>query len=274
MLINIIVLFTGWLVLTSSLLTSLQLLQVVVTHLHVATVLLQTSGERSGVNLTRSALFLVCLLLGHLLGLNWSSRRAAEHRRDACTQSVTNGGSNSHSGGCGGHLTKQTWTLLSLGLGLWARDGRWVLGGWSGSGVSGSRLGSHWSGSSLSSHFLCVIFLFWCGRFGGGKQVLIYGFFLVAGGKCRMSPGKLRKGNNVAFSHVPRSLMAANGIGQDRSKLGEPGRKKKRKREKVKKKNEAVNAESKLMLAKSFRKCFFLLYSSSWRVYGRVSIGS
>lgn len=115
-----------YLVTTRGLLASSQLLQVEVTHLHVAVVLLQTSGEGSGVSITGSTLLLVVVLLLSsqvlLRSLSWG-RRATKHGGDSSTQSVTNGRANSDTSSGGSHLAEETWALrlvtLRLGNGSW-----------------------------------------------------------------------------------------------------------------------------------------------------------
>lgn len=150
-------------VVSGSVLTSLQLLQVVVTHLHVAVVVFETLGEHSRVVVTGSRLHVLLLLLSHgshLLfhGLSRRRRATTEHTGDTGTQGVTNGRTDGNTSGSQGHLTKQTGALRrSSGSG---RVSRWVSGR-SGSvgrrvrrSVGRSRLGSAGSRSrsSLSGH--------------------------------------------------------------------------------------------------------------------------
>lgn len=102
------------LVLTSSLLTSLQLLEVEVTDLHVTVVLRKTSSEVSGVNITGNT----TLLLESLgLDLSWSSvvnwgswgGGATKHGGDTGTEGVTNSRTNSDTGSGGSHVSEETW---------------------------------------------------------------------------------------------------------------------------------------------------------------------
>lgn len=176
-----------FLVTTGSLLACLQLLQVELANQHVAAVLLQASGERSGVSLTASALLLERLLL---LGRNlllWRlsrCRRAAKHGADSSTESVANSGTNCNASRSGGHLPKQTWTLL--GLGWWVRHSRGLVmrSRRSSRGVSGSGLRSNWSGSSLSGHGGFLV----CGAKRKQRE-LLYGKLVASAwaAKCRMS---------------------------------------------------------------------------------------
>lgn len=139
------------LITTRGLLACLQLLQVEITNLHVTVVLLQTSGEGSGIGVTSSGLFLV-VLLGSLLRGFSRSRRASEHRSDTSTKGVADGGTDGNTGGSRCHLTEQAWALLRLNR---LRNGSWMLlwrGHRSSSCVGRSGLRSNWSGSSLSSH--------------------------------------------------------------------------------------------------------------------------
>lgn len=105
---------------SGSSLASLQLLQVPVTDLHVAVVVVQALGEVSGVHLTgiSSWLLLNALSLDWLLHLIGAG--ASEHGGDSSTQSVTNGQTNSHTSGGQSHVGKETWLLwLSLGGSSW-----------------------------------------------------------------------------------------------------------------------------------------------------------
>lgn len=128
------------LVWSSGLLTSLQLLQVEITGLVVTVGVFKTSGEVSGVGFTLAAAHLL-LLLSNLLDF-LRSVGPGEKRGQTGTHGVTDGGTDSNTGGGGGHLSEQTW-LLWLG-------GNWVCWGSSGSwsGVSGGWGSSH--GGSLS----------------------------------------------------------------------------------------------------------------------------
>lgn len=131
------------LVLTSGLLTCLQLLQVVATNLHIATVLLQTSGKRSGICITSLGLILVVIGLGNLLLLNWSRRRPAEHSCNTCTQGVANSRTNSNTGSGGSHVGEKARAPLLLGLWVGCRGSRRVVGPfWCCSSVSRSTLRS------------------------------------------------------------------------------------------------------------------------------------
>lgn len=141
----------GSLVLTSSLLTSLQLLEVEVTDLHVTVVLSETSGEVSGVNVTSNT-----LLLSWGSGLfHWSwGGGATEHRCDTSTNCVTDSRTDSDTGSGGSHVSEETWLLWLLGL--WVRVGVWLRWWSSGSGVSGSLLDwsralDCWTGTTGSS---------------------------------------------------------------------------------------------------------------------------
>lgn len=149
---------------TSGFLTCLQLLQVVVTDLHVTIVFRQTLGEASGIGITLClALELLLALLGTNLLVDRSGgfRGTTKHRGDTGTHGVTNGGTNGNTGGGRGHLGEHTWLSL-LSSSLWV--GSWVVWGlgvrWSSGGVGRSRLGSGWSrsGSSLSRHFILRVF--------------------------------------------------------------------------------------------------------------------
>lgn len=153
------------LVLTGSLLTCLQLLQVVVTDLHVAVVVAQTSGEVSSINVAGSSTLLLLgldgllldsllLLLVNLLGRGGTTK----HTSDTGTNGVTNGRTNSNTGSGGGHLCKHTW-LLRLLLN-WLRVGGWLVWRslvlWNSSRVSRSalswcRAGNGWTGTTCSS---------------------------------------------------------------------------------------------------------------------------
>ena len=150
---------------SGSVLASLQLLQVVVTNLHVAVVVFETLGEHSSVSVAGSGLHVLLLLRhgGHLLfnGLGRGQRATTEHTGDTGTQGVTDGRTDGDTSGGQRHLTEQTGTLRGLhGGGGSGRMGRRVSGGSSsvGRGVRGgvgrSRLGSAGSRSrsSLSGH--------------------------------------------------------------------------------------------------------------------------
>lgn len=154
--------------------TSLQLLQVVTTNLHVATILLQTSSEGSGISITGLGLLLVLLSLSDLLLFNWSRGRTTEHTGDTSTQSVTDSRTNGYTSSGGGHVGEKARALLG---GLWVSHRWWVVRlswGWSSCGVSRSALRSNWSGSSLSSHVCVMCFVNECGVFLGATWLFIY----------------------------------------------------------------------------------------------------
>lgn len=98
----------------SSLLASLELLQIPVTNLHVASVFIHALGEISSID------FAVYRLLSELFLLNRSSGyfrrgRAAEKARHTVGKSMANSRTNSHTGSSTGHLSKQARLLSANG---------------------------------------------------------------------------------------------------------------------------------------------------------------
>lgn len=195
------------LVTASRFLARSQLLQVKVTHQHVAVVLLQTSGEGSGVRVTASGLFLERLLLlrRHLLLWGLGRRRgAAKHAGDTCTKGVADSGSHGNTSGSGGHLAKQTWSLLGLGWGG-VRHGGWVRVRRSRRGgcVGRSGLGSHGSGSSLSRHYVFFV----CGEEEERRREFLCAKLVATEwpGKCRVA-GKNQEKCRTPVPSVPSLL--------------------------------------------------------------------
>lgn len=122
--------FPGWifskrqrLVLLSSSLACLQLLQVEVASLVVAVRVFDTSGEVSCVNVTWGGLLAVvalgldgwCLLQLLLFGWSVVGARAGEHGGQTGTQSMADGGTNGDTSSGGSHLCEHTRLLWSSG---------------------------------------------------------------------------------------------------------------------------------------------------------------
>ena len=167
-------------VVSGSVLARLQLLQVVVAHLHVAVVVFETLGEHSRVGVASSGLHVLLLLRhgGHLLfnGLGRGQRATTEHTGDTGTQGVTDGRTDGDTSGGQRHLAEQTGTLRGLhgssgsgGVGRRVSGGSSSVGGRVRGGVSRSRLGSAGgrSRSSLSGHGCCSLWL----KDGGNERI-------------------------------------------------------------------------------------------------------
>lgn len=138
---NQITIFLYTLKLSSSFLASLELLQVVFTHLEVTLVIIQAPCEVSGIGRagSRSLLFLGILLRSNLLllllGFSWSRTSTSKDGTQSCTNGVADTGSNCNTSCGGSHLGKHT-GLFSLSWSGWVSC--WSL-----------MLSSHWW-SSLS----------------------------------------------------------------------------------------------------------------------------